>query len=140
MATTAAVNSTLVVISLGATPAAVGRQRSSSFKSSHAIRDITTKSSSGYAEHAEGLRSATFSISGVYYLSSGTANSAALQSAVSGRSTVEVTMGTGVSGDPKISATCYLENFSLDSEDQEGNVMFSADLKVTGAWTEGTFS
>lgn len=140
MPTTGHPNSTIWVLSLGATPAAVGSQRGSSLSISHNLRDITTKDSEGWQEHLEGLRSGSVEISGIVKLTAGAGNFASFTGGAAGRSTLAATWGTGESGDPKFSGTVYVESAKVDAPDQENNCEFSATLKFTGPITIGTFS
>lgn len=143
MATTTIVNSTLFKFQGGAAGATVvTHQNGVTFSENMEPRDVSTKDSGGHRELLEGQLSYEISISGLVAFNatlgpytSSTGISAVLQA----RTQQTWILGTGVSGDPKLSGAGYWTSLEVDSPDQESTMTFSATLQGTGQYYRGTF-
>lgn len=143
MATTNVINTTLLKFQGGAAGATVvSRQNDVTFSVNMEPRDITTKDSAGWRELLEGLRSYEISIAGllayddtlsVYTASTG------IDTVLRARTSQTWILGTGVSGDVKLSGAGYWTSLEVGSPDAESNCTFSATLQGSGQYYVGTF-
>jgi predicted secreted protein len=139
MATTGVVNSTLLKLRTGGTPTAVGDLLDVTLTVNHEPRDVTTKDSGGWRELLEGLRSYSFSCSGLWAFDSTNAGDE-MEANVRARTEVAWEMGTGVTGDPKFSGSAFVTSWEAGSPDKESNATYSITLEGNGAYTVGTYS
>lgn len=143
MATTNVVNTTLFKFQGGAAGATVvNRQNDVTFNVNMEPRDITTKDSGGWRELLEGLRSYEISISGLLAFNdtlSVYTSSTGIDAVLRARTAQTWILGTGVSGDVKLSGSGYWTSLEVGSPDAEANMTFSATLQGSGQYYVGTF-
>ncbi len=143
MATTGQVNTTLFKFQGGAAGGVVVSYLNDvTFSQNMEPRDVTTKDSGGHRELKEGLRSYEISISGLVTFD-GTltpyTSSTGIQAVLQARTTQTWILGTGASGDPKMSGAGYWTSLEVGSPGQEETMTFSATLQGTGQYYTGTF-
>ena len=112
------------------------------FTVNHEPRDITTKDSGGWRELLEGLRSYEISFAGLIKFDATLGvftTTTGVEAVLRGRTQQTWIMGTGVSGDPKLSGDGYFTSLEIGSPDQESNLTFSCNLQGTGQYYVGTF-
>jgi predicted secreted protein len=139
MPTTNVVNSTLLKLYTGTpTPAVVGSLTDATLSVNHEPRDITTTDSAGWRELLEGLRS--FSISGTCLLAYDDANGGMQQvTSTLDRTFIEFEIGTGVTGDPRMTGEGYVTSFELSSPGSEDNASVSFTIEGSGVLFKGTY-
>jgi predicted secreted protein len=139
MPTTNVVNSTLLKLYTG-TPTAtvVGSLTDATLSVNHEPRDITTKDSAGWRELLEGLRS--FSISGTCLLAYDDTNGGMEQvTSTINRTSIKFEIGTGVTGDPRMTGQGYVTSFELSSPGSEDNAAVSFSIEGSGVLFKGTY-
>lgn len=143
MATTNVVNTTLFTFRGGAAGATtVSLQNDATWTVNMEPRDITTKDAGGYRKLLEGLRSYSISISGLVAFDATLGpftSSTGIEAVLRARTTQTWIMGTGVSGDVKLSGSGYWTSLEIGSPAQEDNMTFSGTLEGDGQWYVGTF-
>lgn len=145
MATTNVVNTTLFTFRSstgGGGGTAYGHQNDVTFSVNHEPRDITTKDSAGWRELLEGLRSYEVSFAGLIAFDATLGvftSSTGIEAVLRARTAQTWILGTGVSGDPKLSGSGYFTSLEIGSPDQESNLTFSCTLQGTGQYYVGTF-
>lgn len=139
MPTTNVVNSTLLKLYTGTpTPAVVGHLTDVSLSVNHEPRDITTKDSAGWRELLEGLRS--FSLSGTCLLAYNDTNGGIAQvDSTLNRTLIKFEVGTGVSGDPRMTGQGYVTSFELSSPGSEDNASVSFSIEGSGQLWKGLY-
>lgn len=139
MATTNVTNSTLFKLYTATGPAvAVSRLTDLNFSVNEEPRDITTKDSAGWRQLLEGLRSYEISGGGLIAFDD-TNGGLEFEESVRTRTAIVWTLGTSVSGDPKLSGDGRLTSFELASPNFEDNVSFTFTMQGTGQYYVGTF-
>lgn len=143
MPTTNVVNTTLFKFQGGAAGGTVvNRQNDVTFSVNMEPRDITTKDSGGWRELLEGLRSYEISISGLLAFDDSLSvytTTTGIDAVLRARTQQTWILGTGVSGDVKLSGAGYWTSLDADSPDAEANMTFSATLQGSGQYYVGTF-
>lgn len=143
MATTNVVNTTLFTFRGGAAGAtAVSLQRDVTWTINMEPRDITTKDAAGYRRLLEGLRQYSLSISGLVAFDATLGpftTSTGIEALIRARTQQTWIMGTGVSGDVKLSGAGYWTSLEVSSPTQEDNLTFNGTLEGDGQWYVGTF-
>lgn len=137
MASTGKNSGTLVALYVGGTK--VSHLTSNDFSLEQALRDATTKDSSGWQESLEGLRSASFSCEGYFAEDATYGFDNLTASIITSRATLTIRYSSEVVGDKYYEASCYITNLSRSAPLEETET-FSCSLQVTGAVTEGTVS
>lgn len=105
-------------------------------------RDITTKDAGGYRKLLEGLRSYSIGVSGLVAFDSTLGpftTSTGIEAVLRARTQQTWILGTGVSGDVKLSGSGYWASLEVASPAQEDNMTFSGTLEGDGQWYVGTF-
>lgn len=105
-------------------------------------RDITTKDAAGYRRLLEGLRQYSLSISGLVAFDATLGpftTSTGIEALIRARTQQTWIMGTGVSGDVKLSGAGYWTSLEVSSPTQEDNLTFNGTLEGDGQWYVGTF-
>lgn len=143
MATTNVTNTTLFNFRGGAGGATVvARQNDVTFSVNHEPRDITTKDEGQWRTLLEGPCSYEISISGLVAfddaLSPFTATTGLIAKMLARTSQTWV-LGTGVSGDVKLSGAGYWSSVEIGSPDRESNMTYSGTLQGSGIFYQGTF-
>lgn len=143
MATTNVVNTTLFKFQGGAAGGTVvNRQNDVTFNVNMEPRDITTKDSGGWRELLEGLRSYEISIAGLLAFDDSLSvytTTTGINAVLTARTSQTWILGTGVSGDVKLSGAGYWTSLEVGSPDAESNMTFSATLQGSGQYYVGTF-
>lgn len=137
MASTGKNNGTLVGLYIGG--ALINHLTSNGMVLEQALRDATTKDSSGWKESLEGLRSASFSCEGFFAENATKGFDDLTALLITTRGTATIRYSSEVTGDKYYEATCYVTNLSRTAGVEETET-FSCSLEVTGAVTEGTVS
>ncbi len=143
MPTTNVVNTTLFKFQGGAAGGTVvNRQNDVTFNVNMEPRDITTKDSGGWRELLEGLRSYEISIAGLLAFDDSLSvytTTTGINAVLTARTSQTWILGTGVSGDVKLSGAGYWTSLEVGSPDAESNMTFSATLQGSGQYYVGTF-
>lgn len=143
MPTTNVVNTTLFKFQGGAAGGTVvNRQNDVTFSVNMEPRDITTKDSGGWRELLEGLRSYEISIAGLLAFDDSLSvytTTTGINAVLTARTSQTWILGTGVSGDVKLSGAGYWTSLEVGSPDAESNMTFSATLQGSGQYYVGTF-
>ncbi len=143
MPTTNVVNTTLFKFQGGAAGGTVvNRQNDVTFNVNMEPRDITTKDSGGWRELLEGLRSYEISIAGLLAFDDSLSvytSTTGINAVLTARTSQTWILGTGVSGDVKLSGAGYWTSLEVGSPDAESNMTFSATLQGSGQYYVGTF-
>ena len=143
MPTTNVVNTTLFKFQGGAAGGTVvNRQNDVTFNVNMEPRDITTKDSGGWRELLEGLRSYEISIAGLLAFDDSLSvytTTTGINAVLTARTSQTWILGTGVSGDVKLSGAGYWTSLEVGSPDTESNMTFSATLQGSGQYYVGTF-
>lgn len=143
MATTNVINTTLLKFQGGVSGGTVvARQNDVSFSVNMEPRDITTKDSAGWRELLEGLRSYEISISGLLAYDDSLSvytSATGIDTVLRARTSQTWILGTGVSGDVKLSGAGYWTSLEVGSPDAESNYTYSATLQGSGQYYVGTF-
>lgn len=143
MATTNVINTTLLKFQGGVSGGTVvARQNDVSFSVNMEPRDITTKDSAGWRELLEGLRSYEISISGLLAYDDSLSvytSATGIDTVLRARTSQTWILGTGVSGDVKLSGAGYWTSLEVGSPDAESNCTYSATLQGSGQYYVGTF-
>ena len=143
MATTNVVNTTLFTFRGGAAGATtVSLQNDVTWTINMEPRDITTKDAGGYRKLLEGLRSYSIGVSGLVAFDSTLGpftTSTGIEAILRARTQQTWILGTGVSGDVKLSGAGYWTSLEIASPAQEDNMTFSGTLEGDGQWYVGTF-
>ena len=143
MPTTNVVNTTLFKFQGGAAGGTVvNRQNDVTFNVNMEPRDITTKDSGGWRELLEGLRSYEISIAGLLAFDDSLSvytSTTGINAVLTARTSQTWILGTGVSGDVKLSGAGYWTSLEVGSPDTESNMTFSATLQGSGQYYVGTF-
>lgn len=143
MATTNVINTTLLKFQGGVSGGTVvARQNDVTFSVNMEPRDITTKDSAGWRELLEGLRSYEISIAGLLAYDDSLSvytSSTGIDTVLRARTSQTWILGTGVSGDVKLSGAGYWTSLEVGSPDAESNCTYSATLQGSGQYYVGTF-
>ena len=100
--------------------------------------DVTTKDSSGYRELLGGLRTASFSVSGlVDYTEATNESTADLATRLLARTAVTLKFSTEVTGDQSVTAEAICTSLEL-SAGTEDTATYSATFEATGTVTLAT--
>lgn len=143
MATTNVVNTTNFTFrggSMGGT--VVSNQNDVTFNVNHEPRDITTKDQGPWKTLLEGMLSYEISLSGLVAFDatlSPFTSSTGIEAVLRGRTSQTWILGTGVSGDVKLSGAGYYTSLEIGSPDKEQNMTFSATLQGSGQYYVGSF-
>ena len=143
MASTSVMNSTDVVIQVSSddvTYDIIGKMTSASLSVSMATRDVSTKDSSGWAEHLEGQKSWTLSGEGlVVFSNSGKATPDDIFTFLSNRTQVYVKFGSTTSTGIAYSGEGFFTEFSNDAG-FEDNATYSFSFQGTSTLTQAAVS
>ncbi len=143
MATTNVINTTLLKFQGGVSGGTVvARQNDVTFSVNMEPRDITTKDSAGWRELLEGLRSYEISIAGLLAYDDSLSvytSATGIDTVLRARTSQTWILGTGVSGDVKLSGAGYWTSLEVGSPDAESNCTYSATLQGSGQYYVGTF-
>jgi hypothetical protein len=135
MATQSVLNGTLLLVYVDGL--AIGRARGATLDITHAVRDITTKQSGGWAEFLEGLRSGTLSTEHLY-AEDETTGLAELQAGIfPNRTSVTLRIASTEDGDRYWEAEAWINSLSINAGAPEDNASFTASFQLTGAITSG---
>jgi hypothetical protein len=105
----------------------------------HALRDATTKDSSGNSEYLEGLRDASISFEGYYNDVITGQTFEELYTLYSGRSTATFRWSSTTTSDKYYEGTGYIESLGISAPLEE-TTTFTGSVKITGAVTQGAVS
>lgn len=100
----------------------------------HSARNTTNKTSQGWRELLEGLREWSMSCQAMY-IPNGAWNT--IFAAYTGRTQVTVRLASTEGGDDYYEGEAYFAQGTLDSPQQEDNVVFDVSWDGTGPITEG---
>lgn len=143
MATTNVINTTLLKFQGGVSGGTVvARQNDVTFSVNMEPRDITTKDSAGWRDLLEGLRSYEISIAGLLAYDDSLSvytSATGIDTVLRARTSQTWILGTGVSGDVKLSGAGYWTSLEVGSPDAESNCTYSATLQGSGQYYVGTF-
>lgn len=143
MATTNVVNTTLFTFRGGAAGATtVNRQNDVTFSVNHEPRDITTKDEGQWRTLLEGPCSYEISLAGLIAFDDALGpftSSTGMLAKLMARTAQTWILGTGVSGDIKLSGTGYWSSLEIASPDRESNMTYSGTLQGSGIFYQGTF-
>ena len=145
MPVTSIMNSTDVVIQIsedgGTSYDIIGRCTSASLSVSMETRDVTTKESSGFAEHLEGLKSFTLSGDGLvtYSISGDFDTPDDLYTLLNNRTKVKLKFGSTTSGEIDYTGDAFLTSYEQEAGVEE-NVTYSFSFQGTGALTQASVS
>lgn len=135
MATTGIVDGTALIIKNGGNT--INHSTSFEISESVATRNITTKdTSNGVSEFAAQRITSTLSFEGLVAYDA-TEGYAETRSDLVGLSSVALTWGTFVAGDPEYSASGFITSLTKTGALDE-NATFSGEIQITGAVTVGT--
>ena len=140
MPTTGIFNGTNLLVKID--DKAIGHTQSATFSITADLPDATTKDSAGWAEHIQGLRSATCSFDGlVDYSDDGTTKQGvvSLTDLILNRTSVTLYWGTEIVGDTIYTATASLGDIEQSAE-MESPVSFSGTFTINGAITKATLT
>ena len=137
MATESVLNGTLLLVYYDG--AAIGRATGGSLDFNHAVRDITTKDSGGWAEFLEGLRSVTVSTEHLY-AEDETTGLHELAADFYTRAKVTLRVASTEAGDRYWEGEAWMTSLSLNLGAPEDNASFSASFNITGELTSGATS
>ena len=130
----AIINGTVFLLSIGGTD--LPDQTEGSISISMETRDITTKSSSGFRELLEGVRSGSISVSGLVDDDGAGGAGADLFASLNGRAAVSIVFGLdGATDDYNYSCNAFCTSLEVSAA-TEDNVTYSASFEITGAITE----
>ncbi len=132
MATTGIVNGTILLLFVDGV--AISSTTSHTLNFEMATRDATTKSSGGFEEVLEGLRSWTLDFDAMTAFDD-TFGYKELRALIAGRSEVTLLFSSIESGDPQWSGRAFLTTLSLDGAVEDSTTM-SGSFKGTGELTE----
>lgn len=132
MATAGKLNGTLYKITIGGTT--ISNLTNSAATFNVAMRDVTTKDSSGNAEFLPTILSANYSGEAIVALDA-TEGVEEVFDNVSGKTAVTVEFTTNVSGDVQWSQSAYFTSLPIVAP-MEDNVTYSFELQGTGAITK----
>lgn len=131
MATTGIVNGTLLLLFVDGV--AISSTTNHTINFEMATRDATTKSSGGYEEVLEGLRSWTIDFDAMTAFDD-TFGYEELRLLIANRTEVTLLFSTVVSGDPQWSGKAFLTSISLEAAVEDSTTM-SGSFKGTGELT-----
>lgn len=134
MATTGILDGTLLVVKSGGN--AISHATSMEFSRSTSTRNITTKDSGDYEEHAAQRHSWEVSAEGMVAYDA-TNGYEELATAMEAKSAVSLSWGTFVTGDPEYSGSAIITSLSK-SGPLDDNSTFSVTFQGTGDITTGT--
>ena len=130
----AILNGTVFLLSIGGTD--LPDQTEGSISISMETRDITTKSSSGFRELLEGVRSGSISVSGLVDDDGAGGAGSDLFATLNGRAKVAIVFGLdGATDDYNYSCEAFCTSLEVSAA-TEDNVTYSASFEITGAITE----
>lgn len=137
MATTGVVNTKLMRIYTGGTPAAITCQTNAELTVTNGTRQTTCKDSGQWEEYLYGQTS--WSMSGEALFSYDATNGGtAIYDIAAGHTTISVVYQTGVTGDSKWTGTALVTEWKLSSQGQNENVTYSYTFQGTGALVKAT--
>lgn len=139
MPTTGVINTKLLRIYTGGTPAAITCQTNAELSVTNATRQTTCKDSGQWEEYLYAQTSWT--MSGEALASFDATNGLEdMYDIAAGQTNVSVVFQTGVTGDIKWSGTALVTEWTVSSPGTNENVTFSFTLQGTGALTKATIS
>jgi predicted secreted protein len=125
------------------TAKAVANLMANSFTVGKNVIDVSSKSSGEWAEFLQGRKNWTMTCESITeYDTSVGAGETSMQDVLTdhlANTTWTVVFGSGVVGDPKITGTVIISNFTWDNPDDDKST-FSVDLQGTGAATQSVFA
>ena len=143
--TAGAINGTLVFLSkdVAGTAKNVANLIANSITVGSNVIDVSSKSSGSWAENIDGRKNWSMSCESVVEFDTSVgAGETSMQDTLTDQiagTAWSVVFGSGVTGDPKLSGTARIANFTWDNPDDDKST-FSIELKGSGALTLGTFS
>lgn len=130
----AKINGTLYLTTIDGV--ALAYSQSAELSINQELFDTTTKSSSGWAEHGNGLRDWTISVEGLVDFSA-SANVVTLNGMIANRSQATVVFTDSATGDRKWTGTASLASLTISAPMEEA-VSWSGELTGTGALAMAT--
>jgi TP901-1 family phage major tail protein len=130
-------NGTLQIITMDGTQLA--ELTSVSMSMSQDLFDVTSKESAGWSEVLAGLRTITYNAEGIVDFQATNKDMADLWTAFTTRASVAIIFTNLVTGDKRITQTCYISNLEITAP-MEDTVTYSVEFTGTGAPTVATIS
>jgi predicted secreted protein len=133
----AAINGTTVIYSQSGTPLAM--LTNSTLNINQNLFDATTKGSSGWADHGNGLRDWSIDVEGLASFVATTGNVDILATLITTRASVTVSFAPSTAGQLRFHGTANLASLSLGAPMEEA-VTVSGSLTGKGILNKGTVS
>ena len=132
-----AINGTLVLLRANGNPLALVTDATLNIEQD--LPDATSKDSSGWAAHINGLRSYSVDVDGLASFVATTGNSNILANLIANRSQVSFRFATATSGQLQFTGTVSLGSLSITAPNED-TATLSGSMTGTGALVIGTVS